>query len=149
MLSLENANVPAAINTSKPNRTSGRRVKLNVRSPLSRDCLRIRAWRRYSTQKGLEPDAPGRRPIKLNGRQFLSCLEVQIGRQPVILIGVYRNARRGTGLTRSAITEWFHEAWQRFADVGLGHSRPGRADSKTGPVRYAPKAEANSEHERR
>jgi hypothetical protein len=46
MLSLENANVPAPINASKPNRTSGRRVKLNVRSPLSRDRLRIRALRR-------------------------------------------------------------------------------------------------------
>src|SRR6516164_10134774 len=38
MLSLKKANVPAATNTSKPNRTSGRRVKANVRSPLSRNC---------------------------------------------------------------------------------------------------------------
>ncbi|MEY9880525.1 hypothetical protein ABIA43_002059 [Bradyrhizobium sp. USDA 328] len=27
-----------------------------------------------------------------------------------------------------------------------GHSRPGRASSKSGPIRYAPKAEMNSEH---
>ena len=38
MLSLKKANVPAATNTSKPNRTSGRRVKANVSSPLSRNC---------------------------------------------------------------------------------------------------------------
>src|SRR5579872_2961337 len=36
MLSLKKANMPAPTNASRPNRTSGRRVRLNVRSPLSR-----------------------------------------------------------------------------------------------------------------
>src|SRR5260221_14504381 len=103
MLSLENANVPAAINTSKPNRTSGRRVKPNVRSPLSKDCLRIRAQRRALNEERLGPESPGASSIDVNGRHFLSGLVVQIGREPVALSDVYRNARRGTGLPRSAI----------------------------------------------
>jgi hypothetical protein len=37
MLRREKANVPALMNRNRPNRTSGRRVRLKVRNPLSRD----------------------------------------------------------------------------------------------------------------
>src|SRR5260370_3287157 len=99
MLSLENANVPAAINTSKANRTSGRRVRQNMRSPLSKDSLRIRAQRRALNEERSGPESPGAFSIDVNGRRFLS--EVQIAREPVALSDIYRNARRGTGLPRS------------------------------------------------
>ena len=76
MLSFMNANVPAAIKTSKPNRTSGRRVKPKMRSPLSRDGLPIRTLRYAPTKKGqdLFPRTP---PFDANGRQILTRLEVQ------------------------------------------------------------------------
>src|ERR1700686_886789 len=106
MLSLENANVPAAINKSKPNRTSGRRVKLNVRSPLSKNCLRIRAQRRALNEARLGPESPGASSIDVNGRHFPS--EVQIGREPLTPSNVCRNARRGTGPA-----PFRHRSWQR------------------------------------
>jgi len=34
----------------------------------------------------------------------------------------------------------------KFAMSARGHSRPGRGSSKSGHVRYAPKAEGTSEH---
>jgi hypothetical protein len=80
MLSLKNANVPAPINASKPKRTSGRRVKLNVRSPLSRDCLRIRALHLAHSEQQFRPDSPDASPIGVNGRQFLCWPEVQTSR---------------------------------------------------------------------
>jgi hypothetical protein len=53
MLRREKANVPALINNSRPNRTSGRLVKANVRSPLVREYPQIRVLRRHPTNRML------------------------------------------------------------------------------------------------
>src|ERR1700758_4067474 len=73
MFSLKKANAPAAVNASKPSSTSGRRVKPNVRSPLSRNSLRILpALCAYEEDQDLIP----RTPPEKNSRQIRSCLEV-------------------------------------------------------------------------
>src|SRR5580704_9818229 len=53
MLSLENANMPATTNTSRPNRTSGRRVRTNCSTPRSKfvpqfDVMGFAAWSKIS-----------------------------------------------------------------------------------------------------
>src|SRR5260370_33937238 len=53
----------------------------------------------------------------------------------------YHGSCRVASLTRDWASEW------QYAMSVQGHSRPGRADSNPGHVRYAPKAEGNSEHE--
>ena len=73
MLSLENANVPASINASRPNRTSDRLAKPNARSPLSRLPPNASLAPLHNEE---EVGAGCPRDAKLNRRQF--WLEVQI-----------------------------------------------------------------------
>src|SRR6516165_176903 len=56
MFNLEKANTPAPMNIKRPNRTIGRRVNPNVKSPFSTDPSKV-FCRLDARKKGLEPQA--------------------------------------------------------------------------------------------
>jgi hypothetical protein len=56
MFNLEKANTPAPMNIKRPNRTIGRRVNPNVKSPFSTDPSKV-FCRLDARNKGLEPQA--------------------------------------------------------------------------------------------
>src|ERR1700761_6142784 len=93
MLSRENAKMPAATKPSRPSRTSGRRVRLKVRSPLSRDCPP-----NFEDRMSPDDSKPGESqstPLGGDGRHFPRGAEVQIGAQWPASGGVFLSAWRG------------------------------------------------------